>query len=269
MDVLRLCTTSNVGMPGVWRFEIRSGEITCPGRGDRCMTGRPGVCGPGTRVCVSPDESECRADASPGDESCNGLDDDCDGRTDEELGSATCGVGECTITVERCAFGRPQPCVPLPPRLEACNLLDDDCDGSIDDLDDLSCGVGACASSAPACVAGAPGRCVPGTPTPERCNGVDDDCNGLVDDRLAGCDPPDAGPPDAGPPDAGPLDASDTDAGRRCVGPDCPSLSIQGRAGPLGCACGVAGRPPGVPPLGWALAAALVLAIAVRRLRRR
>src|SRR5262249_11547069 len=32
--VLNLCTTSNVGTPGVWRFRIRGGELPCTGSGD-------------------------------------------------------------------------------------------------------------------------------------------------------------------------------------------------------------------------------------------
>ncbi len=268
MNVLRLCTTSNVGIPGVWRFEIRGGEIMCPGRGDSCDTGMRGVCAAGTRVCVSPDESTCRQDTMPRAESCNGLDDDCDGRTDEDLGTTTCGLGECNVTVANCAGGRPQSCVPRPPRMETCNLLDDDCDGTADELPALSCGVGACAASAPACVAGMPGACVPGTPTPEWCNGVDDDCNGLVDDTLIDCVPPDAGPPDAGPPDAGPLDASTVqDAGPRCVGRRCNPWVLGGRAGPIGrCSCDVASSRR-TPPLLIALGLALAAAVVVRRRR--
>ena len=270
MNVLRLCTTSNVGIPGVWRFEIRGGEIMCPGRGDACTTGRPGVCNAGTRVCLSPEASECRANATPRGEVCNGLDDDCDGSTDEELGSTTCGVGECTVTVNNCVGGRPQSCVPRPPSMELCNLRDDDCDGRIDNLADLWCGVGACMAWAPACVGGVPGVCVPGSPTPEWCNGADDDCNGLVDDTLIDCVPPDAGPPDAGPPDAGPPDAGTpilNDAGARCVGPNCDPWVLEGRAGPIGrCHCRAAGAGD-MPALPAALAIALGAAIVIRRRR--
>ena len=261
MDVLRLCTTSNVGMPGVWRFEIRGGEVMCPGRGDACSTGMPGVCGPGTRVCVSPDESMCRADASPSDETCNGLDDDCDGRIDEELGSTTCGVGECTITLANCVAGRPQACVPRPPSMELCNLRDDDCDGSIDDLPDLACGIGACAATASACTGGMPGVCVPGAPAPEVCNGIDDDCNGAIDDTLVDCVPPDAGvSSDAStiPSDAGP-----------CIGRSCNPWILEGRAGPIGrCGCHVTSA-GSMPPLSGALVVGLAVVITARRRRRR
>ena len=51
----------------------------------------------------------------PTPEACDGLDSDCDGLTDEELGQTTCGVGACRNTVENCAGGVLQTCVPLPP----------------------------------------------------------------------------------------------------------------------------------------------------------
>src|SRR5262245_3045749 len=39
-----LCTMSNVGTPGIWRFQIRSGVVVCPDAGDACDTGMLGVC---------------------------------------------------------------------------------------------------------------------------------------------------------------------------------------------------------------------------------
>ncbi|MCB9592557.1 MAG: hypothetical protein H6719_07485 [Sandaracinaceae bacterium] len=275
MRVLDLCRTSNVGMPGVWRFEIRSGEIMCPGRGDPCSTGRPGVCEAGTLVCVSAEEARCAPNVEPSEETCNGLDDDCDRSTDEDLGTTTCGVGECVTTVDNCVGGRRQRCRPLPPSEELCNRLDDDCNGVADDLRDLSCGVGACAMSALACVDGVPGECIPGRPTREVCNGIDDDCNGRIDDTLVDCVPPDAGLPDAGLPDAGLPDAGFEDAstpwfdaGSACTGRNCDPYRITGRAGPIGkCSCHAAGR-GGPPPFTAAFVVALLGLGATRRLRR-
>jgi MYXO-CTERM domain-containing protein len=281
--VLDLCRTSNVGRSGVWRFEIRGGEVMCPGRGDPCDTGRPGACAAGTLVCLSADESFCEANAEPMPEVCNGIDDDCDARTDEGLGSSTCGIGECVRTVRNCVGGVPRRCRPGPPAMEACNRLDDDCNGVTDDLPDLICGVGACVARATACFDGVPGTCVPGMPTMEVCNGVDDDCNGLIDDTLVGCVPPDAGPPDAGPPDAGPPDAGPPDAGPpdagppdgtvpgddagRCVGRDCSTYPINGRAGPIGCGCRVGATRVAAPP-SWLLIGLLAL-VGLRRRRPR
>ncbi|MCS6797825.1 MAG: 1-acyl-sn-glycerol-3-phosphate acyltransferase [Myxococcota bacterium] len=81
----RLCTESNVGEHGVWRFQIRSGVVMCPGAGEECDTGRPGVCALGRVQCVGMG-TECRQDVEPSAERCDGLDNDCDGETDEGEG---------------------------------------------------------------------------------------------------------------------------------------------------------------------------------------
>ncbi|MGE0784538.1 MAG: nidogen-like domain-containing protein [Sandaracinaceae bacterium] len=267
MRVLDLCTTSNVGTAGVWRFEIRGGEIMCPGRGDPCMTGELGVCAQGTMVCISPDEAECRQNTRPSEEVCNGLDDDCNGATDELLGTTTCGAGECVVSVENCVGGRPQACVPRPPAAELCNFLDDDCDGVVDDLDPLVCGVGACRVTTLACIDGVPGECVPLPGSPEVCNGLDDDCDGEVDDGLIGCIPPDAGPPDGGvtADGGGPRD------GAVCEGPRsrCDPWQLEGRAGPIGnCRCGAVGGTEG-GTRGGSVALLALFAVVVQRRRRR
>jgi len=249
MDVLRLCNTSNVGEAGVWRFAIRDGEITCPGVGEPCETGEPGVCGEGTMRCRSEDEAVCVADAVPSDELCNGEDDDCDGALDEELGTTTCGVGACEASVANCVDGVPQTCVAGTPRPETCNGSDDDCNGDVDDLAPLRCGVGACEVRVAACVDGVFQPCVPGSPTPELCNGEDDDCNGAIDDAIDACmfiPEPDAGP---------------------CSGWECDPYHLSGRAGPIGCVCRAgASRANARGGAGFALA---VLGVILARRRRR
>jgi len=226
-EILQLCMRSNVGVPGLWRFEIRGGDVTCPGRGEMCTTGLLGVCGPGTRRCTSPSESICASNVESTADSCNGADDDCDGATDEALGETTCGVGECIATTSNCVDGVSRTCVSRPPGVETCNGLDDDCNGEIDNVEIQLCGVGACQGMAPGCIDGSVPMCTPLAPSPELCNGVDDDCNGRVDDGLDACIPPDAGPPDAGLPDA-------------CSGIACNPFRLQGRAGPVGrCGCSV------------------------------
>ncbi|MEO0324607.1 MAG: hypothetical protein AAF447_16715 [Myxococcota bacterium] len=45
-----------------------------------------GACVPGDRACADGTFGPCLARATPGDETCNGLDDDCDGETDESPG---------------------------------------------------------------------------------------------------------------------------------------------------------------------------------------
>lgn len=266
MSVLGLCDTSNVDIAGVWRFAIRDGEVTCPGVGDACVTGQPGVCAAGTMRCRSMDESVCVANAAPSDEICDGEDDDCDGSTDEELGTTVCGVGGCEVTVDNCVGGAPQTCVPGAPRPETCDGSDDDCNGAIDDLAPLRCGVGACEVMGPACAGGIVQECVPGAPAPELCNGMDDDCNGAIDDAIDACmfvPDPDAGTvsdPDAGAPLA-------TDAGA-CRGWRCDPWHLSGRAGPIGCACRAAAPRAGTrSAVGVALA--IVAMVLVRRRRPR
>lgn len=226
-EVLQLCMRSNVGVPGLWRFEIRGGDVSCPGRGEMCTTGLLGVCGAGTRRCRSVTESFCAANVESTPDGCNGADDDCDGATDEGLGETSCGIGECVATTSNCVDGIPRTCVSRPPGIESCNGLDDDCNGDIDNVEMQFCGIGACEATAPGCIGGSVPMCTPLAPSAELCNGVDDDCNGEVDDGLDACIPPDAGPRDAGRPDA-------------CSGLQCDPFRLQGRAGPVGrCGCSV------------------------------
>ena len=71
---------------------------------------------------------------APGElEVCDGLDNDCDGLTDEDLGTLTCGVGDCEVTVDACAGGALQACEPLQGSDEVCDGADNDCDGAIDE----------------------------------------------------------------------------------------------------------------------------------------
>lgn len=90
-----LCTGSNLTRPeaGVWRFQIRRGEVLCPDAGVDCDTGEPGICAAGVLQCVDPGASSdtfCQARAAAADERCNSLDDDCDGAIDE--GGDLCGA---------------------------------------------------------------------------------------------------------------------------------------------------------------------------------
>ncbi len=94
-----LCTGSNVGETGIWRFQIRSGTVTCPDAGDACtVAGAQGVCADGLTNCVGAG-TECQSVLEPSGERCDALDNDCDGSTDEGddicPGLETCVDGLC------------------------------------------------------------------------------------------------------------------------------------------------------------------------------
>ena len=86
-----LCTSSNVGETGIWRFQIRSGVVVCPDAGDPCDTGMQGVCAAGRTQCVG-GGTECRPEVTSSPERCDALDNDCDGMVDE--GSDLCAALE-------------------------------------------------------------------------------------------------------------------------------------------------------------------------------
>ncbi|MBI4032744.1 hypothetical protein HY374_03500 [Candidatus Berkelbacteria bacterium] len=89
-----------------------------------------GVCTSGGDSCIP---------GSPSPELCDNIDNDCDGSTDEDLGTTTCGVGACQVTVADCVGGVTQTCTPGTPSTEVCDGLDNDCDGTIDEGCSSSC----------------------------------------------------------------------------------------------------------------------------------
>lgn len=100
-----LCGDSNVGMTGVWRFQIRSGVVVCPDAGMACSTGMDGVCADGITRCVGMG-TECHPSVDPSDELCDALDNDCDGMVDEA--NADCSdlqVCENGVCLEACFEG--------------------------------------------------------------------------------------------------------------------------------------------------------------------
>lgn len=95
--IRNLCTTSNVGEPGIWRFSVRGGAVACPGTGTQCNTGGQGACGVGVTQCVGRDVV-CSQVGRPSAERCDGIDNDCNGTTDEGdlcTGLDVCFQGAC------------------------------------------------------------------------------------------------------------------------------------------------------------------------------
>ena len=187
---------------------LAMGACLCaPGTVQACYAGPAGtegvgVCAAGQHTCNADGLGwgACNGQVLPGDEACDGLDNNCNGAVDDALVGAelpcSAGIGACNsagVTV----------CEPMTgeivcnaqagqPTAETCNGLDDNCDGAVDEGFSLgapcSVGIGACvASGVMACDAAGGASCnvAPLPPSAETCNSIDDDCDGVVDNGFA------------------------------------------------------------------------------------
>jgi len=166
------------------------------GQTRQCGTTDVGLCENGTETCVGGVWSNnCVGAVEPSEDICDGYDNDCDGQTDEDLGTTTCGLGECLHTVNNCIAGVPQTCDPYQgATTEICDGLDNNCDGTTDEGCDCidgstrTCGSneGLCKFGTEFCESGAwSGECIGGiTPTDEVCDGDDNDCDGTTDEDM-------------------------------------------------------------------------------------
>ncbi|MBL8911301.1 MAG: putative metal-binding motif-containing protein [Archangium sp.] len=164
-----------------------------PDGGVACMTGQLGACASGLTTCADGGIA-CVPLATPGNESCNNIDDNCDGVTDDGNpdGGVTCDTGlfgVCGGGLTACMSGGNLTCVQQTfPAPETCNGADDNCDGIPDDGNP---------GSGASCNSGVPGLCAAGStscadggitcvqtvfPLVEMCDGLDNNCDGTTDD---------------------------------------------------------------------------------------
>jgi Notch-like protein len=179
-----------------------------------------GACVEGVSTCTDGAFGGCVGAGRPGDEICNGIDDDCDGAVDQSPAggpltelcytgpAGTANQGVCRAGESACVDGVAGPCVgETVPAEEICDGADNDCDGVVDQDAAGGCGcvpgttrdcyagpegtegVGACRAGRQTCAAdGAGYGACEGMvlPAAEQCDGRDNDCNGITDDGIPG-----------------------------------------------------------------------------------
>ena len=141
----------------------------------------------GKMVCnENKDSTICNAEiVTQETEICDNKDNDCDGDTDEDLGTTSCGVGECLVTIDNCKNGEEQTCAPETAKEEVCDSKDNDCDSLTDEeLGDTTCGQGECKVTVNNCIDGEEQTCTPLPENNEICDLQDNDCDGDTDEEL-------------------------------------------------------------------------------------
>ena len=131
-----------------------------PGETRSCEVA-PGECGPGEQTCLLGGVwGDCiDIGPPPAPEACDGLDNDCNGLLDD-MGETTCGTGACEVTVQNCADGVLQTCVPGAPT--TCDAAPAYCHETTTGMDDCGnpctkVGPDHCFTVHPACLTSSPG----------------------------------------------------------------------------------------------------------------
>jgi len=199
--------------PGLPEVDLCDGaDNDCDGQSDEgldlgaaCVSGEGACARDGVLACGPNGQVVCNGQAGqPGEERCNGIDDNCNGQVDERAVDAgldcdTGRLGVCASGTSACVDGGLICLADAQAEAEACDGVDNDCNGLVDDDDGAelrqpcydgppgTAGVGPCAQGFSVCVEGEFGACrdqvVPGV---ELCDTLDNDCNGRVDDPAVG-----------------------------------------------------------------------------------